>query len=419
MRPSRFPGGDHWLIHWRVGIEFEIQLDFRALDPRQPSIAARKWDGGMDERARANNFDLVRLFGAILVIYGHAYPLSGASVAPGFAVNAIGTVGVKIFFSISGYLVALSWLRDPNLGRFLLRRSLRIFPALIVVVLLSAFVLGPLVTRPSLADYFGNPLTYFYLKNIALYINYYLPGVFENNVYPGAVNGSLWSLPAEFSMYLLTPILIVGAGLLGGRIAFAIVGAIFIAVTFWLTSIGPQFRLVLYATDVWSWASVAPYFVVGMLYAVCRLDRFLNIYVGAAGLFSLAVFETSVPVKEAALLLVLPYFSLSFGSGYTPVLRKLMLGADLSYGLFLYGFPIEQTLKWALGPLIGPWKTFVLATIICAGLASLSWHFVEKRVLTWMPSTRKKKLAASIHPGNIDLPLGVPAAEEELLPHGG
>ena len=344
-------------------------------------------------------------------IYGHAYPLTGAP-SPGFAANGVATIGVKIFFSISGYLVALSWLRDPNLGRFFMRRSLRIFPALIVVVLLSAFVLGPLVTRLSLADYFSNPGTYLYLENIGLYINYYLPGVFENNIYPGAVNGSLWSLPAEVAMYLLTPVLIVGAGALGGRIPFAVAGAIFIGAAFYVTAILPQFRVVIYAADMWSWLSVIPYFLMGMLYAVCRFDRFLNIYVGSAGLFALAIFETSLPVKEAALLFVLPYFSLSFGSGYTPVLRKLTLGADLSYGLFLYGFPIEQLLRLLLGTLIGPWKTFVLATIVCVGLASLSWHFVEKRALTWKPGARKRKLTASIHPGNIDLPLGVPAAGE-------
>jgi peptidoglycan/LPS O-acetylase OafA/YrhL len=359
----------------------------------------------MEQQSRMNNFDQVRLFGAILVIYGHAYALSGFP-SPGFAANGVATIGVKIFFSISGYLIALSWLSDPNIGRFMLRRLLRLMPALIVVVLLSAFVMGPLLTRLSFAEYFRNPLTYFYLKNIALYINYYLPGLFENNVYPGAVNGSLWSLPAEFAMYLLTPVLIGVAGLIAGRTAFAVIGAIFIAVAYWATSILPQFRLVVYATDVWSWLSVAPYFVIGMMYAVCRLDRFFNIYVGAAGLFALAIFETNLAVKEAALLLVLPYFSLSFGTGFAPVLRKLTRGADLSYGLFLYGFPIEQILKLELGSLVGPWKTFVLATVISAGFACVSWHFIEKPALGWKP--RRKRESTEIHPQSIDLPLTAP-----------
>src|SRR5579871_1464824 len=95
------------------------------------------------QQSRLNNFDHVRLFGALLVIYGHAYPLTG-TVIPGFAANGVATIGVKIFFSISGYLVAQSWLRDPNIVRFFTRRALRIFPALIAVVLLSTFVLGPI-----------------------------------------------------------------------------------------------------------------------------------------------------------------------------------------------------------------------------------------------------------------------------------
>src|SRR3984893_10721087 len=131
---------------------------------------------------RSNNFDFLRLIGAVLVIYGHASPLTG-TVSPGFAANGVATIGVKIFFVISGYLVALSWLRDGNLARFLLRRCLRIFPALVAVVILTVLVLGPLLTTQPLSAYFNNPLVTFYLRNIALYINYSLPGVFEHNVY--------------------------------------------------------------------------------------------------------------------------------------------------------------------------------------------------------------------------------------------
>ena len=88
------------------------------------------------------------------------------------------------------------------------------------------------------------------------------------------------------------------------------------------------------------------------------------------------------------------------------MLRKLTRGADLSYGLFLYGFPIEQILKLELGPLVGPWKTFVLATVISAGFAFVSWHFVEKPTLAWKP--RKKRESTEIHPESIDLPLTAP-----------
>ena len=157
--------------------------------------------------SKNNNFDLLRLFGAALVVYGHSYPLTGAA-APGFAANPVGTIGVKIFFVVSGYLVAQSWVRDSHLVRFAVRRGLRIFPALTVVVLVSVFFLGPVFTSLPLDEYFPHPLTSAYLRNIVLYISYALPGVFEHNTYPAAVNGSLWSLPAEFAMYLLTPLIL-------------------------------------------------------------------------------------------------------------------------------------------------------------------------------------------------------------------
>src|SRR5947208_1034364 len=92
--------------------------------------------------SRENNFEQLRLFAAVLVVYGHSYALTGAQ-APGFAANSVSTLGVKIFFCISGYLVAQSWIRDPSLPRYLTRRALRIFPALAVVVLVSTFLLGP------------------------------------------------------------------------------------------------------------------------------------------------------------------------------------------------------------------------------------------------------------------------------------
>jgi peptidoglycan/LPS O-acetylase OafA/YrhL len=147
-----------------------------------------------------------------------------------------------------------------------------------------------------------------------------------------------------------------------------------------------------------------------MLYAVCRLDRFFNIYLGAAGLFALAIFETSAPVKEAMLLLILPYFSLSFGTGFAPVLRKVTRGADLSYGLFLYGFPVEQILRLKFAAVMGPWKTFVLATVISAGLAYVSWYWVEKPALGWKPRAKKRERDVGVSPQSANVPLDAPAA---------
>jgi peptidoglycan/LPS O-acetylase OafA/YrhL len=147
-----------------------------------------------------NNLDFLRLGAALLVIIGHQYVLFGFD-PPALLDAGIDTWGLRIFFVISGWLISQSWDRDRHLIRFTLRRGLRIIPALVVLILLTVFIFGPVLTKNSLASYLDNPRTYEYLKNCALYIVYYLPGVFETNPLKYAVNGSLWSLPSEVAMY--------------------------------------------------------------------------------------------------------------------------------------------------------------------------------------------------------------------------
>jgi peptidoglycan/LPS O-acetylase OafA/YrhL len=161
------------------------------------------------ERAPRNNLDALRMIGAFLVIYGHCYALKGMPERHFLSWLPLGPLGVYIFFTISGYLVVDSWRRDPNLWRFAARRSLRIFPGLAVCVLLSAFVLGPILTPLPLRTYFTHSQVTDYLANIALDIHYSLPLVFATNPYPHIVNGSLWSLPVEFAMYVI--VALVGA----------------------------------------------------------------------------------------------------------------------------------------------------------------------------------------------------------------
>lgn len=340
----------------------------------------------MDRSVRSNNFDSLRLIGAVLVLYGHAYALTG-SVPPAFAANGVHTLGVKIFFVISGYLIAQSWLRDRDLFRFLLRRCLRIFPALAMVVFLTICVLGPIFTTLPLSDYFNSKRTIFYLWNIGLYINYALPGVFEQNVYPSAVNGSLWSLPAEFLMYLITPVLL--SRLINRHeLNFLVILVGIIAASLLARAFPFDTQLAVYGTSIAAILETAPYFLIGSAFALYRAERFTNIYVAFAGLLALGVFAMGGVVNEAMLQLVLPYACVAFGLGYAPVFRQITKGNDLSYGIFLYAFPVQQALSATLGPQIGPWANFLAALAICIGLAYLSWKLVERPILGLKPVRR-------------------------------
>lgn len=140
------------------------------------------------------------------MIFGHAYHIVGRPFENPIVAGYPGqTLGVVIFFSISGYLITASWSRTKNPISYLAARSLRIFPAL-VVVLVCMLVVGPLVTTLTTSAYFDHPATWSYLSHIILRPQYELPGVWATQPYPNAVNGSLWTLPAEFFCYLLVPL---------------------------------------------------------------------------------------------------------------------------------------------------------------------------------------------------------------------
>lgn len=67
--------------------------------------------------------------------------------------------------------------------------------------LLSALILGPVVTSLTLGAYFSNPEFFRYFGNMIGWVYYFLPGVFLDNPLPRTVNGQLWTLQPEFWCY--------------------------------------------------------------------------------------------------------------------------------------------------------------------------------------------------------------------------
>jgi peptidoglycan/LPS O-acetylase OafA/YrhL len=153
---------------------------------------------------RSNNFDFLRFLAATLVIFSHSFSFSTASgweplLTLTRGQSTLGGVGLGIFFVVSGFLVTQSFENSRSIARFLKARVLRIFPALAVVVCLSVFLLGPLLTSLSLGAYLSNSATYNYLSQLLLDPSHYsLPGVFGSNVQGSLFNGPLWTLSFEF-----------------------------------------------------------------------------------------------------------------------------------------------------------------------------------------------------------------------------
>src|SRR6266568_7806983 len=171
---------------------------------------------GADPRHRRNNFDALRLIAALSVVFSHSFLIAEGSEArePFVWITGnqciLGLVGVFVFFVISGYLVTESYCRHPDPGRFAVRRMLRIYPGLVINVLICALLLGPVVSSLPPAAYLVNPELGQFLS-MALSLDpgpLQLPGVlFADNSVGLLINGSLWTLRYEVMMYVMIVLL--------------------------------------------------------------------------------------------------------------------------------------------------------------------------------------------------------------------
>jgi peptidoglycan/LPS O-acetylase OafA/YrhL len=335
-----------------------------------------------------NNLTALRWFAAGLVLYGHAFVFLGLPEPLFLQWVPMGPLGVYIFFAISGYLVAQSWDRDPHVLRFLAKRALRIFPGLAVCTLLSVLVLGPLLTTLDAGTYWRNEHTRGYLTNMALYITYHLPGVFANNRLPHAVNGSLWSLPVEFFMYLLLALL----GLLAAAFkavsnrllawAVGVMALVFMLLAaLWAGTTNEA--LVMYRTDLRQVPMCGVYFLVGVSLYCFKLTKYFTLSNVLLALVLWLCLGVQPHWFAMAAWVVLPFVVLAFGLALQPWLVR-MHAHDYSYGIYIYAFPVQQTLVSFWPEMALP--AYLLSTlVITVALAALSWHFVEKPALKLKP----------------------------------
>jgi peptidoglycan/LPS O-acetylase OafA/YrhL len=338
--------------------------------------------------ARDNNFDALRLIAAACVIFSHCFLIAEGSDAhePLILITGrqsiLGLAGVFVFFTISGFLVTQSFEATGSQLRFLAKRALRIFPGLFAALVVAAFALGPLVTTLPLGAYFRRPEIYGYVVgNAILDIGIHeLPGVmFVDNPVGLEVNGSLWSLRYEFMMYLM----VLGLGALG---------LLRLPVLLGLLALGLACLQVDALDVLGTWGWLLAFFAIGMVLYKLRDSRIFDRRLAALALAGLAL---SVPLRQ-----FIPLFPL-FG-GYLaiylaldrrlPVVPATRFG-DLSYGLYIYGWPVTAMVMHAGGGLAW-WQLFLLSLPLTLGAAWLSWHFVEEPFLR-LKSRRRRETAAS------------------------
>lgn len=305
------------------------------------------------------NFDVMRLLAASAVVFSHCFPLAGRPALTLAGIEDFGALGVAVFFVISGYLVAGSYERDPR--GYLKNRLLRIEPALIVSLVVTVVGCSLLSSDPA---YWRRAETWLYvLRNALLYpVTYDLPGMFEDNPFPNAVNGVLWTLRLEFTCYLAlmavraNRVLVVA----GGALCAVVFLGLQFAVPNW--GDGALTRITFLA------ARSGFLFCAGAALWLYRAK--VPLWAGLAG-------ATLFPLAGA---LVLPLAVIGLA-------RPGKLPADLSYGIYIYAFPLQQALA-QFGAL-----NFATAMAATLPFAAASWFLVENPALAL-----KRRRAAAVSP---------------------
>jgi len=332
---------------------------------------------------RNNNFDLLRLFFASFVIITHSYALTGIKECDFLCQITNGQIvfsyiGLKGFFVISGYLVFQSLQRSSNIVDFYWKRVLRVFPGLFVVLLLTV-ILTPFVYQSDVPLLQNSSYLTYLPNNILLYrIQLAIDGVFENNPYKSTINGSLWTVQYEFTFYILLSFLFLIRRrkneilfLLGLSVSILLAGNLFFMDTikqhFYILSGEYFFDLGLFfasgsflaALDIEKTKWKKELLV---LFSILTLSSFFFNYFSYTALFTFPVLIILLAIHPV------PY-------GHT-ILKK---AGDLSYGIYIYGFPVQQTLMYFFR--LNHLELIFFSLLISYLLAYFSWHLVEEKAL--------------------------------------
>ena len=335
-----------------------------------------------------NFFTPLRFLFAFLVLVGHAFVISSKDLQAEphvFFHFTFSYLAVNLFFIASGFLVTKSMLYREDVASYSSARFLRIYPGLIVHVLLMMLVLGPLVTELPLKEYFTSPKVWLQPFMVLPFLesDMFLPGIFQNNAEHQA-SATLWTLRYEILAYIGTLVAFL-LGLLKHRwmlLAQFVVFAIALPVSH-MTGI--------YETLPPTIQNVLRFgLCYGLGAAIYGYRDQLNFrLLGIPFLFAISALLNATPIFEIMVMVSLAYMLFWMAYVKIPSLNWMQKLSDVSYGLYIYHWAVLQTL-FMIWPSFNAWQLIALGGPISIVLSILSWKWVEKPALKFKDRLTEK-----------------------------
>lgn len=332
---------------------------------------------------RNNCFDIIRLTAALMVLYSHHYALSGLSEPVIANLESYGGLAVIIFFAISGFLISQSGLRSNDFVDFMSKRCRRIFPALIPCSIFVFIILGSLIKIDDLSTYFSSGVFTRIIQTIILQ-NAPTNDIASGFIYSSSMLGSLWSLPVEFSCYLIIGLVV--SAFKTPRV-YPIIFSMFFVASLYVIKTG--YTDYFFNVPVHLFVTRGMCFFLGASMAM-SLQHWNKIYVKSFLIiilgFYFATCSTDVDHKIAGYIFF-TVLTICIGVSFKD---KIICGKfDYSYGIYVYAFPVQQVIINAAN--VGFYTSMIISLALTLMLASISWHYIEKPFLSSKKTINKIK----------------------------
>jgi len=327
-----------------------------------------------------NNFSLLRLIAALFVFISHSYAardipnkeLMGELTGNRYTFSSL---GMTIFFTMSGFLVCKSLLTTNSIAQYAINRFLRIWPAFAVCTILTILIPGLIFTTLPPLDFLTHHQTLFFLfKNLSLTgTSFWLPGVFNNQ----SINASIWSIPVEVRLYLLLLLVFL---INRNRLKQTTLALLAILLIIQLLFPGKSLISIIGSTNYGTLTLGTLFFIGAAFYLYRSVIPFR--WVIWLALF-IPCITCHIWLQQYSIIVDYFLFSYSFLGivFFMPVIP--FWKTDISYGFYLYASPIQKIIQAVWGTRLNFISYVFVCALIITAVAALSWFIVEERALQW------------------------------------